>query len=268
MCSSNIPLEDDACDIIAKAMHGQGVSSKQLASFSKLKESEVDAILKGHCDDHAFKLLSATLGLSPSALSSISSYYPAVATPEGLIQIVSPFGHAGVNAYLIVQGQHALVFDTGTDASSLLAYLDQHQLILDTLFITHKHHDHLAEIKKFDKTRIIYPENTEHGQKTSLLSGDQLTTLDVSGHANPARAYYYEGLGTPVCIVGDSVFAGSMGKSPDKMRYKQAMKTARENLMSLPPATILCPGHGPMTTIALEQKHNAFLAETNITSES
>lgn len=261
MCLPDIPLEDDACDIIAKAMHGRNISSKQLAKSTNQTESSINSILQGHSDDNAFRLISHPLELSSAALIGISGYQPRLRVPDGLIQIVSPFGHAGVNAYLIVQDKHAIAFDTGTDATPLFTFLNKHQLTLDCLYITHRHHDHLADVKKFNNTRIIYPEHTKHGQKTNIFSGESLLAIDVSGHANPARAYYYDGLSSPVCIVGDSVFAGSMGKSPDTISYKQALKTARVNLMSLPPSTILCPGHGPITTVALEQKHNPFLAK-------
>lgn len=262
MSPTNTPLEDDACDIIAKAMHGLGLSATQLAGKAKLSENDVHATLQGHYEDHTLRSLSLALELSPLALTGIACYHPEISPPNGLIRIVSAFGHAGVNAYMIVKDKHAVIFDTGTDASPLFSYLEQYQLILDALYITHRHHDHVAAIKRFDKTRIIYPEDTKHGQKENILSGEQLTTIDVSGHSNPAKAYYYDGLDTSVCIVGDSVFAGSMGKCPDTKSYKQALRTARENLMSLPPDTILCPGHGPLTSIACEQASNPFLANT------
>jgi hydroxyacylglutathione hydrolase len=262
MFQSNIPLEDDACDIIAKAMHGLGISSKQLTSAAKISESDLHAALQGHYDNHSLKALANPLRLSSTALIGVSSYHPEVTKPDELIQIVSSFGHAGVNAYIIVKDKHAIVFDTGTEAAPIFEYLSKHQLILDALFITHRHHDHIGDIKSFDKIQIIYPEDVEHGQKTNIFSGEQLTALDVSGHTNPARAYCYNGLSSPVCIVGDSVFAGSMGKSPDNMSYQQALRTAQANLMPLSPDTIICPGHGPMTTIALEQANNPFLAAT------
>ncbi len=263
MTPTNIPLEDDASDIIAKAMYGLGLSPEQLASKAKISENDVHAALQARCDDHIIRSLSHALKLSPTALLNIACYQPRISAPNGLIRIVSAFGHVGVNAYIIVKGKHAVVFDTGTDASPLIDYIEGNQLTLDTLYITHHHHDHVAGIKKFNDIRIIYPEESKHGQKENILTGEQLTILNVSGHANPAKAYYYDGLKTPVCIVGDSVFAGSMGKSPDTESYQQALRTAQENLMSLPPETILCPGHGPLTTIACEQASNPFLATTH-----
>ncbi len=254
-----MPLEDDVCDVIGKAMHGLGLSLAQLAKITNLPEGDINAALTGQYDDRILKQMAATLELSPSALIGLPSYQPDASAPDGLVRIVSPFGHAGVNAYLIIMGQHALAFDTGTDADLLIEYLEQHQLVLDALYITHRHHDHIAGIQRFEQTRIIYPEDTQHGQTENSHSGNKLTAIDVSGHMNPAKAYYYDGLSVPVCIIGDSVFAGSMGKSPDSESYKLALKTAKENLMTLSSNTVLCPGHGPLTTVGLEKVHNAFL---------
>jgi len=254
-----MPLEDDVCDVIGKAMHGLGLSLAQLAKITNLPEGDINTALTGQYDDRILKQMAATLELSPSALIGLPSYQPDASAPDGLVRIVSPFGHAGVNAYLIIMGQHALAFDTGTDADLLIEYLEQHQLVLDALYITHRHHDHIAGIQRFEQTRIIYPEDTQHGQTENSHSGNKPTAIDVSGHMNPAKAYYYDGLSVPVCIIGDSVFAGSMGKSPDSESYKLALKTAKENLMTLSSNTVLCPGHGPLTTVGLEKVHNAFL---------
>ena len=256
---SHIPLEDDVCDVIGKAMHGLDLSLAQFAKITNLPESAINAALTGQHDADILKQIAISLQLSPSALIGLPLYQPKASAPDGLVRIVSPFGHAGVNAYIIIMGEHALAFDTGTDPAPLIEYLEQHQLVLDALYITHRHHDHIAGIQSFDKTRLIYPEDTQHGQTEKTCSGNKLTAIDVSGHIHPARAYHYDGLSVPVCIIGDSVFAGSMGKSPNSESYKLALKTAKENLMTLSSNTVLCPGHGPLTTVGLEKVHNAFL---------
>jgi glyoxylase-like metal-dependent hydrolase (beta-lactamase superfamily II) len=50
-----------------------------------------------------------------------------------------------------------------------------------------------------------------------------------------------------------------MGGAPNA--YEQARKNNREKILSLPPETIICPGHGPMTTVANERVHNPFFAK-------
>jgi glyoxylase-like metal-dependent hydrolase (beta-lactamase superfamily II) len=59
-------------------------------------------------------------------------------------------------------------------------------------------------------------------------------------------------------VVGDSLFAGSMGGAPND--YRKALRNNVEKLLSLPADTLICPGHGPLTTVANEREHNPFFA--------
>ncbi|MEP6975044.1 MAG: MBL fold metallo-hydrolase, partial [Spartobacteria bacterium] len=58
--------------------------------------------------------------------------------------------------------------------------------------------------------------------------------------------------------VGDSLFAGSMGGG--NVSYEDAIRNNLEKILTLPDDTVLCPGHGPLTTVAEEKAHNAFFA--------
>ncbi len=57
-------------------------------------------------------------------------------------------------------------------------------------------------------------------------------------------------------IVGDAIFAGSIGRGHQS--WELARQKVREQIFSLPPDTLLCPGHGPLTTVAEEKAHNPF----------
>ena len=59
-----------------------------------------------------------------------------------------------------------------------------------------------------------------------------------------------------VAIVGDCIFAGSIGRgfvSTDLLKQK-----IREQIFTLPNDTLICPGHGPFTTVGLEKENNPF----------
>ena len=43
--------------------------------------------------------------------------------------------------------------------------------------------------------------------------------------------------------------------------YEDALRNNREKIMTLPDDTVLCPGHGPMTTVGEEKSHNPFFPE-------
>jgi glyoxylase-like metal-dependent hydrolase (beta-lactamase superfamily II) len=70
--------------------------------------------------------------------------------------------------------------------------------------------------------------------------------------------FVVRGLQRPVAIVGDSLFAGSMGGG--NVSYRDAVENNLKQILTLPDETVLCPGHGPMTTVAEEKKHNPFFA--------
>jgi glyoxylase-like metal-dependent hydrolase (beta-lactamase superfamily II) len=70
--------------------------------------------------------------------------------------------------------------------------------------------------------------------------------------------FFVTGLARPIAVVGDSIFAGSMGGG--NISYKEAIKNNVEKILTLPDETIICPGHGPMTTVGEEKAHNPFFA--------
>jgi glyoxylase-like metal-dependent hydrolase (beta-lactamase superfamily II) len=70
--------------------------------------------------------------------------------------------------------------------------------------------------------------------------------------------YVVNGRARPIAIVGDSLFAGSMGGG--NVSYDDALRNNLEKILTLPDETIICPGHGPMTTVGEEKEHNPFFA--------
>ena len=86
-----------------------------------------------------------------------------------------------------------------------------------------------------------------------------IRALHTSGHSAGGTTFVIDGLPQPVAIVGDALFAGSMGGG--KVSYDDALKNNRDKILTLPDDTVLCPGHGPMTTVAEEKAHNPFFPE-------
>jgi glyoxylase-like metal-dependent hydrolase (beta-lactamase superfamily II) len=70
--------------------------------------------------------------------------------------------------------------------------------------------------------------------------------------------YVVKGLSRPIAVVGDSLFACSMGGG--NVSYDDALQNNLEKILTLPDETIICPGHGPMTTVGEEKVHNPFFA--------
>jgi glyoxylase-like metal-dependent hydrolase (beta-lactamase superfamily II) len=61
-----------------------------------------------------------------------------------------------------------------------------------------------------------------------------------------------------LAIVGDAIFAGSMGGGA--VSYEEALRTNRQSIFTLPDNTVLCPGHGPLTTVGEEKRNNPFFS--------
>jgi glyoxylase-like metal-dependent hydrolase (beta-lactamase superfamily II) len=136
------------------------------------------------------------------------------------------------------------------------------------IFITHIHTDHV-----FDLDRLIEKTGAQAWvcEKESLAGADSFATgrtfyigaLTVetrltSGHAAGGVTYFIRGLSKPVAVVGDSMFAGSIGGG--MVSYADALQNNREQVLTLPNPTIICPGHGPLTTVGEQKQANPFFA--------
>jgi glyoxylase-like metal-dependent hydrolase (beta-lactamase superfamily II) len=94
-----------------------------------------------------------------------------------------------------------------------------------------------------------------HGMQLSL-GGLAFDVRHVPGHSPGHVAF----VGHGVAIVGDALFAGSIGRT-DLPGGDAAtlLASIRDQLLTLPDATIVYPGHGPATTIGQERRGNPFL---------
>lgn len=246
-------LEDDFNDCLSKAIRGHSCSITQLASAAGIDEARISETLNGDHQDSTIRLLAPHLQLDADKLVALKDYKPGQQSALGLTRIVSKFGHLGVNAYVINYGDTVLVFDTGTDATQI------HELVPtpSQLFITHEHPDHVGLVDQFAHTQVSLPTNLQHGDHFGW-GRLKINVLDVSGHCSPARAFFITGLAKPICIVGDSIFAGSVGGCQTSEAYSTALANIRDHVLTLPDETIICPGHGPLTTVAQEKQHNPF----------
>jgi len=268
-----IPLEDLFEDIIGKAQRGLGLSDQELSQKAQLKTEELRALKSGSGESSKIGGLARALGLGGYALeaSYTKSWYPEnVPVADGIKQFTTPFLDMIVNAYLVWDpiSKNAAVFDTGADAAQLLKFVDSEKLSVKYLFLTHTHHDHIADINSIVKrvrAEIFAPDLEPIADGKVVREGDQfrLGKLRIearltNGHSPGGTSYVIDGLQVPAVIVGDSLFAGSMGGAPNE--YQKALRNNTEKILSLPLETLICPGHGPLTTVANERKNNPFFA--------
>ncbi len=267
-----IPLEDTGADIVGKAQRGLGISSTELAARAGLTADEVRALLAGEPSETAIRAVAPVLELGADALiaSFAKSWTPDPVTLGQLATFNTDFDDMTVNSYIVwePQSRQAAAFDTGGDCGGMLDYIREHKLNLQLIFLTHTHGDHIFDLDRL-KTKTAAPawvsaREPIAGAETfapgtafdlgRLTIGTRLT----SGHSRGGTTYVIEGFERIIAIVGDAIFAGSMGGGA--VSYAEALRTNREEILTLPPSTIVCPGHGPMTTVGEEKKHNPFFA--------
>ena len=265
-----IPLEDTFADIIGKAQRGLHLADSLVAERAGISLAQWQALRRGEFDAAALEHVAPVLGLSAKALVGLPAFTPGVEAVAGLASFATPWDDMMVNTYILWDAatKEAVAFDTGADCDPMLAFLAEHDLKLRTLFITHTHGDHIM-----DMDRLLERTGTE-AQVSELepLAGAKpftpgtefrcgalrIETRLTCGHSVGGTTYFVSGLAQPVAVVGDALFAGSMGGG--MVSYADALLTNRAEIFTLPDETILCPGHGPLTTVGLEHLHNPFFA--------
>jgi len=217
--------------------------------------------------------VAAFLGLGSIALLALaqSRYVPSIVEDlDGLAVFHSQFDDMTVNSFLVWDSSNneAALFDTGADGQPMLEFAAKKCLHIKQIFLTHIHTDHIFDLDRLvektgahawvcDKEPLTGAESFCVG-RTFHIGGHIVETRLTSGHATGGVTYFIRGLAKPLAVVGDSMFAGSMGGGV--VSYADALRNNIEQVLTLPDATIICPGHGPLTTVG-EQKHaNPFFA--------
>jgi glyoxylase-like metal-dependent hydrolase (beta-lactamase superfamily II) len=269
----SIPLEDNFTDIIAKAQRGLGFNNEALAARSGTTIDEIENLKAGMVDELALPKVASALGLGADALFALaeSRYKPEpVEDIEGMTCFNSLFDDMTVNSFLVwdPSTKEAAFFDTGADGQPMLDFAASHGLKVKQIFITHIHTDHVFDLDRLiektgahawvcEKEPLAGAESFAAG-RTFYIGSLTVETRLTSGHAAGGVTYFIQGLSKPVAVVGDSMFAGSMGGG--MVSYADALRNNREQVLTLPDTSIICSGHGPLTTVG-EQKHaNPFFA--------
>ena len=270
-------LEDHLGDIIRKARAMTDTPAGAAAEAAGVNESELSILEESGRPPGkiAFNELGSLIGLHPAKLEGVGrGWLPAVkdlSIWRELRQISTTESGNMVHCYLIWDEvtREAAAFDTGWDAEPLLKLVEENEVALKHLFITHTHQDHVAGMTKIrDRFPKIFlhtdakgapPQHRNRRNDCIHLGSLRITNRETPGHAEDGVTYIVGNWpedAPHVAIVGDAIFAGSMGGAAQNGAL--AKQKIREQILSLPPDTLLCPGHGPLTTVAEEKANNPF----------
>lgn len=267
-----IPLEDNFNDILGKAQRGLKLTPEQLAARSGVTPADVTSVIGGVFDEGVVRKLAPVLHLGVAAIvaSGRKAWRPGPIQVDGLAQFNTVYEDMTVNSYLVwdTKTKQAAAFDTGSDCSAMLKLATGKNLKISLILLTHTHGDHIIALERLKKETgapayVCKLEPTDGAEqfeagKIFKLGGLTIETRQTTGHSKGAISYVVTGLERRIAVVGDSMFAGSMGGG--MVSYEDALRNNREKILTLPDETVVCPGHGPLTTVGEEKQHNPFFA--------
>lgn len=202
---------------------------------------------------------------------------------------ILPLGAIEANCVILWNDPAAVwIVDPGGDAERLIAWLAENKLTPACVAITHGHFDHINAIGALaekwpelpihlspgDEVVAFHPQNAwppyyantprPASLVTDLVEGAEISAggltarvLSTPGHTPGGVCFYFEA--EHLLLTGDTLFAGSCGRTDFPGGDRAALAASLKRLASLPPETDVIAGHGETTTIARERAQNPYL---------
>jgi len=266
---------------------GQRRSLADVARKAGLQESGLESLERGERPPTASEVqaLGEALGLRTPALIeiAINGWNPQplpewAEREEPIIAVAGEIGGYPVKGYILFDPaeKNALMIDTAYHPAEMIAQVRQRGLRLTGICLTHGHIDHAGELEPIVEQwpvpvylgagdRDLLRWKPPKGLLTVLSPGQEISVgslriicLATPGHTPGGFSYRLSSAGRNFCFVGDTLFAGSIGRSNPPSLYPLHLDSVREKLLTLPVDTVLLPGHGPATTVREELDHNPF----------
>lgn len=193
-------------------------------------------------------------------------------------------GIMSTNCYLIENGLHSIIIDPGDQAESIIEYLNQNNLRIIAILLTHGHFDHIGAIDtlvSMYKCKVYIHQNDYH-----MIYNDQ---LNLSSYYNSLKIktnviaikqnvdvgnYHFNFINLPghtkgscfiflkqyhIIFSGDVLFKESIGRFDFPTSSSDDTKNSMEKIKKIRGDYKVYPGHGESTTLSYEQTYNPYL---------
>ena len=196
-------------------------------------------------------------------------------------------GGLGTNCYIVSDDSgRAAIIDPGGDAQRILDAVQVNNLTVDYILLTHAHFDHIMAVEELSEamgaqilvgagdapmlydaqlnlSAMVFPsqavEVTAHrllfDRETIHIGNTELTVMETPGHTRGSVCYVGDG----VLFSGDTLFAGSIGRTDLPGGDMSVLRRSLARLASLDGDLTVYPGHGEETTLAFEKEANPYL---------
>lgn len=172
------------------------------------------------------------------------------------------------NCYLVGcrETRRVMLVDAGETTDAVFRVIEQEKLIPIGIFLTHLHYDHINGVDGYvERWQCpVYAAKPIKGVSVTVVKeGDTLEIGRFSGRVFATPGHTGDSLsllvGERVIFSGDALFAGSIGGTNSEQEKSELLGHIRRVFLSLPDEVEIHPGHGPLTTVAIERRFNPFL---------
>ena len=191
---------------------------------------------------------------------------------------VLPIGLYEENGFILHDNGHVLIVDPGRYPKEFQKKINGE--VVDGILLTHGHEDHILAVDDLadlydcpvylheqDQILVDPKQGINHlygapiyhvltkTEDTMQIGSFMIKVHHTPGHTSGSVCYQYK----DVLFTGDTLFAGSIGRTDLYSGNEDEMIHSLHYLMNLPGSLKIFPGHGPASTISLEMKKNPFL---------
>ena len=211
--------------------------------------------------------------------------------------IITPFvlGEYQTNCFVVTPGTPAAgmscwIVDCGFQPEQMFQWIERHRLRPTAILLTHSHLDHIAGVdralSRFGRLPLYIheaearfcsdamlnlsaligmpvtctePDHLFKDGEVLELNGSRWRVMHAPGHSPGGACLIHDE--SNQAIVGDTLFAGSIGRFDFPTSNAQHLRATIQRLMTLPDDMMIYPGHGPKTTIGEERMQNPYVLE-------